>query len=84
MKKKPVVPHMEKTVNKIKELLNQSKGMVLDDKLLGSLEEMCEDLGAQLKKREVEAGNLSVKNEENENQKYWKNRFKRKEKYLIT
>ena len=69
MKKKPVVPHMEKTVNKIKELLNQSKGMVLDDKLLGSLEEMCEDLGAQLKKREVEAGNLSVKNEENEESK---------------
>ena len=69
MKKKPVVPHMEKTVNKIKELLNQSKGMVLDDKLLGSLEEMCEDLGAQLKKREVEAVNLSVKNEENEESK---------------
>jgi len=45
MKKKPVVPHMEKTVNKIRKLLNKSKGMVLDDKLLGSLEEMCEDLG---------------------------------------
>ncbi|MBT3353969.1 MAG: GAF domain-containing protein [Candidatus Scalindua sp.] len=69
MKKKPVVPHMEKTVNKIRKLLNKSKGMVLDDKLLGSLEEMCEDLGAQLKKREVEAGNLSVKNEENEESK---------------
>ena len=60
---------MEKTVNKIRKLLNKSKGMVLDDKLLGSLEEMCEDLGAQLKKREVEAGNLSVKNEENEESK---------------
>ena len=69
MKKKPVVPHMEKTVNKIRKLLNKSKGMVLDDKLLGSLEEMCEDLGAQLKKREVEAVNLSVKNEENEESK---------------
>ena len=60
---------MEKTVNKIRKLLNKSKGMVLDDKLLGSLEEMCEDLGAQLKKREVEAVNLSVKNEENEESK---------------
>ena len=60
---------MEKTVNKIRKLLKKSKGMVLDDKLLGSLEEMCEDLGAQLKKREVEAGNLSVKNEENEESK---------------
>ena len=69
MKKRPVVPHMEKTVNKIRKLLNKSKGMVLDDKLLGSLEEMCEDLGSQLKKREVEAGNLSVKNEENEESK---------------
>jgi hypothetical protein len=69
MKKKPLSPHMEETVNKIKKLLSKSKGMVLDDKLLGSLEEMCEDLGSQLKNGKVGTGNLSVKNEENEESK---------------
>jgi signal transduction histidine kinase/PAS domain-containing protein len=69
MKKKLLSSYPEEAVNKIKELLRKSKDMVLDDNLLGSLEEMCADLGSQLKKGEVVAGNLSVKNEENEESK---------------
>jgi len=71
MKKKPLSPHMhiEETVNKIKKLLSKSKGMVLDDNLFGSLEEMCDDLGSQLKNGKVGTENLSVKNEENEDSK---------------
>ena len=71
MKKKPLSPHIhiEETVNKIKKLLSKSKGMVLDDNLFGSLEEMCDDLGSQLKNGKVGTENLSVKNEENEDSK---------------
>lgn len=69
MKKKPLSLSTEETVNKIKKLLSSSKGMVLDDNLLGSLEGMCEDLGTQLKNGAVGAGNLSEKNEENEESK---------------
>ena len=59
----------EETVNKIKKLLSKSKGMKLDDDLLGSLEGMCEDLGTQLENGVVGTGNISVKNEENEESK---------------
>jgi signal transduction histidine kinase/PAS domain-containing protein len=69
MKKKPLSSSQVGTLKKIKKMLSESKGKVLDDNLLGSLEEMCEDLGSQLKKGEVVAGNLSVKNEENEESK---------------
>ena len=71
MKKKPSSPHIhiEETVNKIKMLLSKSKGMVLDDNLFGSLEEMCDDLGSQLKNGKVVTENLSVENEENEDSK---------------
>ena len=69
MKKKPLSSSQVGTLKKIKKMLSKSKGKVLDDNLLGSLEEMCEDLGSQLKKGEVVAGNLSVKNEENEESK---------------
>ena len=69
MKKKPLTPCLEETVSKIKELLGKSKGMVLDDNLSGSLEEMCKDLGTQLKNGEVRTGNLSVKDEENKESK---------------
>ncbi|MCP4254925.1 MAG: GAF domain-containing protein [Candidatus Scalindua sp.] len=69
MKKKPQSPCPEETVNKIKKLLSESKGMMLDDDLLGSLEGMCEDLGGQLENGVVETGNISVKNEENEESK---------------
>ncbi len=69
MNKKLLSPYPEETVNKIKTLLSKSKGMVLDDNLLGSLEEMCEDLGIQLKNGEAGIGNLSVKKEENEESK---------------
>ena len=71
MKNKPLSPHIhiEETVNKIKKLLNKSKGMVLDGSLFGSLEEMCDDLGSQLKNGKIGTENLSVKNEENEDSK---------------
>ena len=49
MKKKPLSSYPEEAVNRIRELLCKSKGMVLDDNLLGSLEDMCEELGSQLK-----------------------------------
>ena len=71
MKNKPLSPHIhiEETVNKIKKLLNKSKGMVLDGSLFESLEEMCDDLGSQLKNGKIGTENLSVKNEENEDSK---------------
>ena len=69
MKKKPLSSNQVGTLNKIKKLLSKSRGKVLDDKLLGSLEGMCADLGSQLKKGEVGTKNLSVKKEEKEESK---------------
>ncbi len=69
MKKKPLSSNRTGTLDKIKKLLSKSRGKVLDDKLLGSLKEMCEDLGSQLKKGEVGTKNLSVKKEEKEESK---------------
>ena len=69
MKKKPLSSNQVGTLNKIKKLLSKSRGKVLDDKLLGSLEGMCADLGSQLKKGEVGTKNLSVKKGEKEESK---------------
>ncbi|MGR3293509.1 MAG: ATP-binding protein [Candidatus Scalindua sp.] len=69
MNKKPSSSYPEGVLNKIIKLLNKSKGAVLDDHLLGSLEEMCEDLGSQLKNGNVGTGNLSVQNGDNEESK---------------
>ena len=69
MNKKPLSPYPEETVNKIKKLLNKSKGMMLDDNLLGTLEGMCETLDSQLKSGNIETANPSEKNEENEESK---------------
>ncbi len=69
MKKKPLSSNQVGTLNKIKKLLNKSRGKVLDDNLLGSLEGMCADLGSQLKKGEVGTKKLSVKKEEKEESK---------------
>ncbi len=69
MKKKSLSPCMEGTVNKIKKLLSKSKGIVLDDNLLESLEELCEDLGSQLNNEKVGTGSLSVISKENEESK---------------
>ncbi|GAX60528.1 two-component sensor kinase [Candidatus Scalindua japonica] len=69
MKKKLLFSGPGETVNKIKKLLNESKDMVLDNDLLGSFEEMCENLESQLKNAKVETANLSVKNKENKESK---------------
>ena len=69
MKKKPLSSNQVGTLNKIKKLLSKSKGKVLDDDLLGSLKEMCADLGSQLKKGEVGTKDLSVKKGEKEESK---------------
>ena len=63
MKKKSCSHYPEETVNKIRKLLDTSKGMMLDDNLLGSLEGMCEDLAAQLKNDRGETSKLSIENE---------------------
>ncbi len=69
MSKKQLSPLPAGTLKKIRKLLKKSKGAVLDDKLLGSLEGMCENMESQLKAGNIEAATLSVENEKKEESK---------------
>jgi signal transduction histidine kinase/PAS domain-containing protein len=70
MNKKLLTSYPEEAINKIKELLNKSKDMILDENLLNTVENICQGVESNLKKEKPEpAKSLKKSNEDNESKK---------------
>jgi signal transduction histidine kinase len=58
MNKELLTSNSEKTINKLRNVLNESKGMVLDESILSKIDVICRNIESELKKEGIETAML--------------------------
>jgi len=80
MSKKQLTNCPEENINKVRQFLNKSKGMVLDDSLLRTVENMFQDVESQLKYINAEIANLSTEKKDGNGSKELKEQIQEERK----
>ena len=77
MNKELLTSNSEKVINKLRNVLNESKGMVLDEGLLKKIDVICRNIEKELKKEGIETETLFKDDEQHKESKNFKERRKR-------